>query len=131
MHHRGRRALSFVIVGAVAATVHWLLACAAMRGLAWPPQLANLAGFVLAFGVSYAGHKRYSFRSGARHRDALPRFAVVALSAFSLNGLLYQMLLSAQLLPPEAALALVLLTVAAGTYLASRLWAFRPAPPAP
>lgn len=122
--------LSFVAVGSAAAAVHWLVACAALRGLGWSPQAANLLGFALAFGVSYAGHRRYSFRSAASHRTALPRFAAVALAAFAANGLLYEVLLRSGW-RPELALALVLLAVAGGTYAAGRLWAFRVAHPAP
>lgn len=117
--------LWFGLVGATAAAVHfgvvWLLVS---QGLA-AALLANVLGFALAFGVSFVGHHRLSFAAhGARGREALPRFAAVALLGFVSNEAMYALLLRLGL-EYRLALLLVLVTVAAMTWLLSRHWAFR------
>lgn len=118
--------LWFGLVGATAAAVHfgvvWLLVSQ------WQMQalLANVLGFATAFGVSFLGHHRLSFASHqASGRQALPRFALVALLGFASNELLYALLLSLGM-EYRLALLLVLVAVAAMTWLLSRHWAFRP-----
>ena len=115
----------FGLVGAAAAAVHmgvvWLLVSQ------WqvPALAANVLGFVLAFGVSFVGHHRLSFGAQqASAKQALPRFAAVALLGFVSNEALYAVLLGAGI-EYRLALFLVLLAVAAMTWLLSRFWAFR------
>ncbi|MCV2353244.1 GtrA family protein [Paucibacter sp. B2R-40] len=117
--------LWFGLVGASAAAVHlsvvWLLVSKCQMAA----LLANVLGFVLAFGVSFVGHHRLSFGAQqARALQALPRFALVALLGFAVNELLYALLLAAGL-DYRLALFLVLLAVAAMTWMLSRFWAFR------
>lgn len=120
----GRQASRFIVVGASAALTHWLVAVALMRW--WPPLLANVAGFGCAFPVSFIGHWRWSFHEqGARWLDALPRFALIALSAFAANEWLYALALRWDRWTPPVALVAVLLAVAGGTFAFSRAWAFR------
>jgi putative flippase GtrA len=120
----GRQASRFIVVGAAAALTHWLVAVALMHW--WPPLLANIVGFGCAFPVSFVGHWRWSFHGqGARWMDALPRFALVALSAFAANEGLYALALRWKGWTPEVALVAVLLAVAGGTFAFSRAWAFR------
>lgn len=125
MHRPRREVVFFVAVGAAAAFTHWSVVRALVQAAALPPLAANVLGFAVAFGVSYLGHYRLSFRSSAAHAQALPRFAAVALGGFVLNEALYALLLHVTALRYDVALALVLLSVAGLTYLASRGWAFR------
>jgi putative flippase GtrA len=119
-----RALLWFGAVGACAAAVHfgvvWLLVSQQLA----PALAANVAGFVIAFGVSFAGHHSLTFAGGpASARQSLPRFALVAVLGFVSNELLYAVLLS---LGIEYRLALlsVLVAVAVMTWLLSRHWAF-------
>ena len=124
------QALRFVLVGGSAAATHLLVVWALVQGAQWAPLWANGVAFLVAFWVSYGGHALLTFAgSGARHRQALPRFFVVACSAFAINELLY--LAALRWLPWHYLLSLlaVLLAVAVGTFVSSKLWAFaRPAP---
>lgn len=117
--------LWFGLVGASAAAVHfgvvWLLVSQGMLAA----LIANVLGFLLAFGVSFLGHHRLSFAAQqARGRDALPRFALVAVLGFVSNELMYAVLLRWGM-EYRLALLLVLITVAAMTWLLSRHWAFK------
>jgi len=118
----------FIAVGLTAALVHALVVWGLVAATAMAPLIANVGGFLVAFWVSFFGHRYLSFTHG-RHspwQRALPRFALVAGLAFAANELFYAALLIFTPLPYMAALILVLGTVAVGTYILSRFWAFSP-----
>jgi putative flippase GtrA len=90
------------------------------------PLAANVAGFLVAFLVSFAGHERWSFPSVSRGRvRALWRFLAVASFAFGANEALYWWLLRHTPLSYSVALVLVLLVVGGMTLGLAKLWAFR------
>jgi putative flippase GtrA len=121
---RWRGFAAFGAVGAAAFAVHFaVVAMLVPRGL--PPLVANVAAFVVAFAVSFAGHARWSFPAAGRPvLPALAKFASVALAAFALNEACYAALLLWTRLGYRTALVLVLVGVAAFTYVAGRRWAF-------
>ena len=122
---QGGRIHRFIAVGCAAALVHWLVVVAAVSGLGWQPLAANVAGWLVAFGVSYAGHRRWTFGD---HRApvgrSLRRFFVVSAAGFSVNEAAYALLLHWSALRYDAVLALVLIGVAGLTYWLGRHWAF-------
>lgn len=115
----------FIVVGSTAALVHWVVAVAVVMVFGIAPLVANVFGWLVAFGVSFAGHYRYTFRLEGRHwpRAAL-RFFGVSACGFALNEVLYFYLLRTTPIPYDILLALVLIIVAFFTFVASRLWAF-------
>jgi len=120
-----RSLLWFGAVGASAAAVHFGVVVLVVKLLELAPLLANVLGFMLAFGVSFVGHHRLSFAAQqASGRQALPRFAMVALLGFASNELMYAVLLGLGV-EYRLALFLVLLAVAVVTWLLSRHWAFK------
>lgn len=114
------RPLRFILVGGLATLVHILVAGTLLALSALRPYGANLVAFLVAFGVSYCGHRYLTF---ARQGSIL-RFFVVAIAGFALNNLLLTGLLALGL---SAFLAIVVATalVPVFSYLASSLWAFR------
>lgn len=115
---------AFFVVGATAAAVHQLVVVALTEAGWLAPAWANLPGFAIAWCVSYLGHRRFTFESSRPHIEAAPRFLAVALLAFAVNQLLFMALLRFTPLHYAVALFLTLITVAAGTYLMSKRWAF-------
>jgi putative flippase GtrA len=116
----------FGVVGVSALLVHFLLVSVVLvpAHLA-PPLVANIIGFLLAFQVSYWGHRRLTFQAGhIAHRQALPRFFAVSCLSFCVNEALYFILLHHTSLDYRAALLLVLFTVAVLTFVLGKLWAF-------
>lgn len=116
--------LWFLVVGAGAALTH-----AAVFALALPwmrPELANALGFVIAFGVSFAGHRSLSFR-GSRTglRQSLLRFALTALAGFAVNESLFTLLLRGAGWPSWLALFAAMGVAAGQTFVLGRFWAFR------
>lgn len=119
------RLLRFGVAGSLAALVHLLLVVALVERAALSPLRANAAGFGVAFLVSYGGQRYFTFADGdSPHRQALPRYLVVAASGWLLNQSLFALLLACTPLPYPLALGLVLALVAAVTFLLARHWVF-------
>lgn len=121
----------FIAVGCTAAAVHFGVVVALVEGLKLAPLLANVAGWLVAFVVSFSGQWLLTFRGrGAPMLQALPRFFVVSLAGFASNEAAYALLLRFSALPYDLSLALVLVGVAVMTYWLSSRWAFRGKPAA-
>ena len=115
----------FLTVGVGAAAVHFSVVVYLVHFHQYLPLIANVAGFVISFQVSYWGHRIWTF-SGTEvlHRDAYPKLVLLQLFNFSLNELLYFILLSLHL-PYQLALIIVLAILPAFTYLTSKHYIFQ------
>ena len=115
-----------VMVGCAAAATHWLVVVLTVSGLNLPPLLANVAGWLIAFAVSFAGHYTLTFRhQKAPLGQALRRFFLVSAAGFGINEAAYAVLLQATSLRYDILLALILVGIAVMTFFLGRLWAFR------
>ena len=120
------RWLVFIGVGSAAAVVHLATVKALVDAAGWAPLAGNVCGWLIAFGVSFTGHRRLTFGDqGAPRGRALRRFFLVSALGFAANESAYAALLAYTRLRYDVALVLVLLGVAVLTYLSSRHWAFR------
>ena len=118
----------FAAVGLSAMAVHLASVALVLVPLGLSPLVANVIAFLIAFQVSHAGHRRFTFS----HHDAPAsqsrwRFFAVACFSFAVNELMYAALLRFTTLDYRVALFIVLVLVAALTYVSSRAWAFAPA----
>lgn len=86
------RLVRFAIVGAVGTAAHYGLLLALVEGLGAAPLAGSVAGFGLGAVVNYSLNRLFVFRSGRAHREALPRFVVVALAGLGWNALLMALL---------------------------------------
>lgn len=119
----------FLAVGGLASLVHWTVVVALVEVDAARPLAANVAGWVVAFGISFAGHHLLSFRGhDTPAMLAARRFFVVSATGFVLNQAAYAVLISKTSVSYALLLVAVLAGVAAATYVASRWWAFRRRP---
>lgn len=119
--------LQFGLVGAAAAATHLACVWALVAGAGLAPLVANVLAFAVAFVVSYRGHARLTFHAaGARGWPSLWRFLAVASSAFVANELLYWLALERLHWHYFWSQAGILVLVAAGTFVSSKFWAFRP-----
>ena len=86
--------------------------------------VASTAGAIAGAIVNYALNHRYTFGSERPHRQALPRFALVAVAGIVLNALVMAAMLG--LAGPHYLVAQVIATAAvlAAGYLANRQWTF-------
>jgi len=118
----------FTFIGALAAAVHYAVAVGLEGSTALAPGWANVSGFLMAFPVSYVGHRTLSFAGhNAPHQQALPRFLVVACGGFFANQVLLLSLLRWLGQPFWLTLGVVMVMVAFTSYILSRYWAFKSA----
>ena len=111
-------------VGSAAALTHLGVFVLAQHRVA--PELANVAGFLTAFMVSFGGHRRLSFRdAGTTVAQSFQRFGMTALAGFATNEGVFVLLLRAAGWPSLLALFAALVCAAGQTFLLSRFWAFR------
>lgn len=83
---------SFAWVGILATGAHFAtLALVVERGVAGP-VVASTLGAVVGAVVSYVLNRAFTFESTRSHAGAVPRFVVVALVSFILNGALMDLL---------------------------------------
>jgi putative flippase GtrA len=114
----------FLAVGGAAALTHMLVFALAQKAM-WP-ELANALGFVVAFFVSFAGHRLLSFKdAGTSVGTSFKRFLVTALAGFAGNELMFMLLLRGLGWPSLLALFVALVFAAGQTFVLSRFWAFR------
>jgi putative flippase GtrA len=119
-----REVMAFALVGAGSSVVH-LGVVVGLVQVDLMPLAANVAGFLVAFIVSFAGHDRWSFPSARRARvRALWRFFCVASLSFAANEALYWWLLEGTGLSYAVALVIVLGAVGALTLALAKFWAF-------
>lgn len=120
----------FGVIGISALLTHFLLVTLLVP-LGLQPLVANVLAYLLAFQVSYWGHRRKTFEAGhLPHSQTLPRFFAVASLSFLLNEALYFLLLHFTRLDYRVALLIVLFAVAVVTFVLSRAWAFASGKPA-
>lgn len=121
----------FIAVGTTAAAVHWGVVRAAVESMGLAPLSANVLGWMIAFVVSFSGHRLWTFgaTTGVGTGQSLWRFALVSGVGFAVNEACYAAVLRAGGLRYDVALGVVLVGLAVGTFVVSRLWVFRAAPP--
>lgn len=122
-----RQLATFGLVGIAATAVHYFTALAVSFVL--PLAYANPFGFLAAFGVSYIGHLRLTFRiddQESNHGPRLMKFFAVAFAGFLVGqGALLGMLSRFPMLPEWLVLMLAVGIVPVTTFLVSRFWVFR------
>lgn len=115
----------FLVVGALAALVHYIVAVTLEGWFDVKPAWSNILGFCSAFPVSYVGHRTFTFADKTKpHHQAFPRFLLVAVLGFLANQTLVLLALHFTMMPFWLVLALVMLLVAVSTYVLSKYWAF-------
>ena len=117
--------LRFGAVGIGATLTHLATAWATHHGLGLSAFAANLAGFLVAFCVSYFGHFYWSFRLKEGHGRSLGRFLVVAVTGYALSNVVVWLVVHRWGQSFDLALLGILMVVPTTSYVLSRLWAFR------
>ncbi|MFN3314024.1 MAG: GtrA family protein [Hyphomonas sp.] len=125
-----RQLATFGLVGITATAVHYgaALALSQLMPLAW----ANPLGFVAAFGVSYLGHLKLTFRvaaSESRHATRLSRFLAVALLGLLAGQTMLLTLSKTGRLEDWQTLLVSVAIIPVVTFIISRVWVFRSSAP--
>lgn len=117
----------FGVVGVSAALTHAGVLAAVLWLLpALPAPWANAAGFGVAFGVSYVGHRFLTFPGSQRQtRESLPLFALTSGLGFATNALVFGLLHSAWGVNLWAAWLVATGAAAVQTFALGKWWAFK------
>lgn len=83
-----RRFMRFGMAGAVGTLAHYALLLGLVEGFGASAMAGTAAGSLLGALVNYVLSRRLVFASVRRHREALPRFLLVAASSLLLNAML-------------------------------------------
>lgn len=125
----GRRALGaqftkFVLSGGAGTAVQYLALIVLVKLFALPPGRASMAGAIAGAIVVYLLNRRFTFGSDRRHRETLPRFALMAIAGALMNGALVGYLSAAGLnfLLAQMVATVVVLVF---NFIVSKLWIFR------
>ncbi|WP_095588807.1 GtrA family protein [Actibacterium ureilyticum] len=118
------QALRFGLVGGLSTLVHMAVAQGLLAfdlaSLGW----SNVLGFVTAFFVSFFGHYHFSFQRNTPFLRSMGRYGVIALMGFAVNNFVLIGLVAMNVLPESVALAIAIIIVPVGTFVASRFWGF-------
>ena len=115
----------FLLIGSAAAATHWLVAVVAVEFGNIRPAVANAIGWLIAFFVSFSGHYTLTFRHQPKTLlAALWRFGCVSAAGFLINEVAFVTLLQHTVLPYYWLLAIILISIAALTFILGRYWAF-------
>lgn len=119
----------FGLVGGTAAVVHFTTVLMLVEHLGIPPLISNIVGFLIAFQVSYWGHRLFTFKgTRSTHREALPKLLTIQTINFAANESLFYFLLSLHFAYPFA-LLVVLTILPLFTYFTSKHWIFQKSTP--
>ena len=117
-----RFGLTGLVVTALGAGVYWLLAAP----WGWPEGLATVGGYVVAAGLGYILHSRYSFRGHGTERNAgtTVRFVLVSLLSLLLNEFWVWLLVTRWNGPEWWPIPLMLFVTPVATFTLQRRWVF-------
>jgi putative flippase GtrA len=119
-----RQLMRFGIIGVLAALTHYAIVMI-LTNTGIQPAWANLIAFVIAFWVSYFGHRYFSFAAReVSHQQTLPRFIIVAVFGFILNETLLLLMLHFTSVTIAIGLPFIILLTAIFTFVLSRQFAF-------
>lgn len=121
-------AARFLLAGAFATALHYLLLVALVELLSLAPVMASLISYAVAALGNYLLNYYLTFSCQTAHRVALGRFVVVVAVGFGVNGAVMYLgthLLALHYLPVQLIATAVVLV---WNYLAHTLWTYRSTP---
>jgi putative flippase GtrA len=118
----------FASVGAVGTLAHYMVLIVAVELWQADAVLASSAGALAGASVNYVLNYSFTFASTKRHRDALPKFLLVASVGFILNGLLMTLITGVFQVMYLFAQFGTTISVLLWNYVGNRLWTFRHSP---
>ena len=116
----------FLIIGGTTSIVNFILVFTIVHlGLA-KPLIANLFAFLIAFNVSYFGHRFLTFSTTTQsHAKAGSQFFINALIGLVLNEIIYSVLLHLLNIQYLVALFITMGIVAVYTFFVSKFFIFK------
>ncbi len=121
-----RQALRFGIVGASGYVVNLVVFTLAVDALGFGHRLAAVAAFAVALTNNFLWNRRWTFRARSGHVGfQAARFLTVSLTAFLLNLIVLELLVTVADMPEVPAQAVAIVCATPLNFLGNRLWSFR------
>ncbi|WP_020394415.1 GtrA family protein [Thiolinea disciformis] len=121
-----KRILRFGGVGGLAAATHFFVAVLLISQAFMNPLLANVIAFLVAFIVSYAGQRYWTFAANYHnHHTTLWRYGLTAIIGFLINETILWLGLTVFPAWYPLILGLAIIVAAISTYWLSANWAFK------
>ena len=118
-----RQLLLFAMAGGFATALHYALLVALVQAQV-SVVMASSVGAVFGALLNYGINRRFTFRSRRAHRQALPRYLLIAAAGFVINGYVITVALNARL-HYLAAQVIATATVLLWNFVIHRWWTFR------
>jgi putative flippase GtrA len=123
---RLRTGFWFLLVGASAAAVHLIIYGLTLDFLKVQNEWANALGFIIAFLVSFFGHRNLSFKdTSTQALQSFMRFGITACAGFCTNEIVFMILYRGARVDDWLSLIAGIIAAAVQTFLLSRFWAFK------
>jgi len=119
-----KRLTHFLLVGALATGLQYVVYGALLQLSAWPAMLASMVGSLAGSVLSYALNYHLTFRSNRSHVSAVPRFYAMVAGAFVLNAGLVGILVDGLALNPWLGQVIATAACLVWNYAISRNWVF-------
>lgn len=125
-----RQFVTFFWVGILSAVAHYSVLISMVELGSYSPVVGALSGYVCGGMISYGLNRHFTYESDRPHREATWRFVVVAGVGFVLTWGFMQLFSAHWLWPYLPAQIITTGIVLFWSFLAHKLWTFRPpAPP--
>ena len=122
-----RSMAGFLLGGGLSTALHYLLAALGVLAFGMPVVWSSSLGFALSALANYLLNARLTFRGGASHRAAAPRFLATCGAGLLLNSVFLSCLLSLGIAAIPSQI-LTTLGVLIWNYLVNGLWTFKKRP---
>lgn len=118
------RLARFGAVGAIATAIYYGLGLV-LNLNDWHPQVANVVAYCCANLFSFLGHFHFTFKVSGKAASRMVKFALLGVLGYVISTAITAVSFEMLDLPAWIALALVVVSVTAVTWTASRFWIFK------
>jgi len=121
-----KQILNFLIIGALASIANFVIVIAIVHLEIAKPLIANLFAYLIAFNISYFGHRFLTFSTTTQsHKKAASQFFINVMIGLTLNELIYYILLHILHIQYLIALFITMGLVAIYTFVVSKFFIFK------
>lgn len=120
------RIIRFAGIGGLATAAYWILLLGLTSLTPLPATVSSVIAYGVGFLVSYAGHRRITYRSKAAMKQEMARFFMIQTLCFCLGNLTFWIAIRLLYLSVVTGGVMLTLVNLAVSYLAYEMWVFQP-----
>jgi len=121
-----KQIVAFLIIGVLASITNMLIVFLLVHFDFLIPLMANVIAYLIAFNVSYFGHRAFTFlQSTQPHKTAVVKFFINVMIGLGLSEILYYIFLHILYVNYLIALFITMVLVAVYTFISSKILIFK------